>query len=381
MGKKSIDWEKEIVSDSIGQKGLVSVVIPTYNRNKIIKDTLESVRDQTYRPIELIVVDDGSTDGTESFIREWEESIKPGSSLFFHYFYQENQGQAAARNFGILRSRGEYIQYLDSDDLLHPNKIEKQMHVACSYPGFILCGPWRHVRELKEVNILKEASDLLDLNQDIIDQWLHGYYFAPHALLWPRSVVMSIGPWDESLVRELDGDYFLKAVLNGFRFKYVQGAWSFYRQLPSEYRQESHTASLDAAESREKVVRRLMIALREKGLFEKYRKSLSAWFYYAAKVYAGAQPEFAEKCFKQSRKLYKNPDIPQNRFSYWIQRLSSKNPKNDYFDLKSKYIFEDRWHKFVDAYQRKSFGKAFLFLLLSLSNHPKRTLKRILKKR
>lgn len=99
----------------------VSVVIPTYNRANFILETIESVRGQTYHDHEIIVVDDGSTDNTQEVLRNFSEGN------IIQYIYQPNHGESAARNLGISQSNGEYIAFLDSDDLFLPTKLEKQV--------------------------------------------------------------------------------------------------------------------------------------------------------------------------------------------------------------------------------------------------------------
>jgi len=97
----------------------VSVVIPSYNRKDIIGRAIDSALAQTYKDIEVIIVDDGSTDGTAEYIQKTFPNIK--------IFIQENNGAASARNLGISESDGEYIAFLDSDDYWLPEKIEKQI--------------------------------------------------------------------------------------------------------------------------------------------------------------------------------------------------------------------------------------------------------------
>jgi glycosyltransferase involved in cell wall biosynthesis len=109
--------------------GLVSVVIPTYNRARFIVQAVESVLDQTYRNFEVIVVDDGSTDHTEALIRE-----RFGQNKRVRYIRQKNSERCEARNNGIRNSRGEFIAFLDSDDLWRPDKLEKQMECFSRHP-------------------------------------------------------------------------------------------------------------------------------------------------------------------------------------------------------------------------------------------------------
>src|SRR5687767_8549903 len=109
-----------------GHPGLVSVIIPTYNRGYIIKPTIESVLAQTYGNFEIIVVDDGSTDDTRTVIEQFGARVR--------YLYQPNAGLAAARNTGLGAARGEFIAFQDSDDTWVPWKLEAQMALMRHIP-------------------------------------------------------------------------------------------------------------------------------------------------------------------------------------------------------------------------------------------------------
>lgn len=126
--------------------GLVSVVIPTYDRAQFIIQALDSVFRQSYRPLELIIVDDGSKDNTSEVVTDWANSklqnsksaIRPSTidrivyklnnSFSIQYILQNNAGAPTARNYGFELSTGEFIQWWDSDDLMHPNKIQLQVN-------------------------------------------------------------------------------------------------------------------------------------------------------------------------------------------------------------------------------------------------------------
>ena len=108
-----------------GHGGLVSILMPTYNRAHVIVETLESVRSQTYRPIEVIVVDDGSTDNTPEVVAQWASRHGQTDDLTCRLVRQKNAGAGAARNRAIIESRGEFIQFLDSDDLLHKDRLRR----------------------------------------------------------------------------------------------------------------------------------------------------------------------------------------------------------------------------------------------------------------
>ena len=100
---------------------LISCIVPVFNGERYLRETLESIFTQTYRPLEVIVADDGSTDGTAESVARYGDRIE--------YLKQENAGASAARNLGLEAARGEFIAFLDADDLWHAEKLQRQM--AC----------------------------------------------------------------------------------------------------------------------------------------------------------------------------------------------------------------------------------------------------------
>jgi glycosyltransferase involved in cell wall biosynthesis len=105
-----------------GKTGLVSVIVPTYNREKIVGATIEGILEQTYGDIEVLVVDDGSQDDTESVVASY---LRKDPRVSYHK--KENGGVGSARNLGIERARGEFIAFCDSDDIWLPDKLESQL--------------------------------------------------------------------------------------------------------------------------------------------------------------------------------------------------------------------------------------------------------------
>jgi glycosyltransferase involved in cell wall biosynthesis len=121
---------------------LVSVIVPAYNRAELVVDALKSVWGQTYRPIELIVVDDGSVDDTRDRVMNWADNFGGELDFNVHCLHQENRGANAARNLGIQHSKGELVAFIDSDDRWMPGKLEKQVPLFFSDPdvGAVYCG-------------------------------------------------------------------------------------------------------------------------------------------------------------------------------------------------------------------------------------------------
>jgi glycosyltransferase involved in cell wall biosynthesis len=124
----------------------ISIIIPTYNYGHFLADTLNSLRRQTFSDWECLVVDDGSTDDTAAIVKQI-SSIDDR----FHYIWQTNQGQPTARNTGLARAAGQYIQFLDSDDMLQPEKLRAQAAYLDNHPGTdIVYGRVRYFETGKE---------------------------------------------------------------------------------------------------------------------------------------------------------------------------------------------------------------------------------------
>jgi len=119
---------------------IISICIPTYNRKDYLKETLDSISAQSYKDYEIVIVDDGSTDGTTEMIRQIDLPVR--------YYWQENAGDAAARNKLIELAQGKYITFIDSDDLLMPDALERMMEViTCQKEDVVVYGPYLRIDE------------------------------------------------------------------------------------------------------------------------------------------------------------------------------------------------------------------------------------------
>lgn len=134
---------------------LFSIVVPTYNRAHLISGTVQSILSQSYKNFELIIVDDGSSDNTE-------EVIKPFLSEKIFYFKKQNGERAAARNFGTLRAKGDYINWFDSDDIMFPNHLQEAAKmIAKNGRSEIFVQSYKHQAESGELlGIYTFSSDL-----------------------------------------------------------------------------------------------------------------------------------------------------------------------------------------------------------------------------
>jgi glycosyltransferase involved in cell wall biosynthesis len=191
--------------------GLFTVIIPAYNRADLICKALNSVRAQTYRPIEIIVVDDGSLDNTKSVVETWATENSEGDALSLRYFYQENAGPGAARNRGIQEIRGEYVQFLDSDDLIHRERFKMLVDlfrssscefIETGFEGF--CSKCGEVYERHFGHTETDAIVLLLLGR----LWANTLRSA-----FRRSLVVRIGHWNEDMSCFEDYEYMTRAIM------------------------------------------------------------------------------------------------------------------------------------------------------------------------
>jgi len=178
----------------------VSVIIPTFNRSAFLKESIESVLAQTYRDFELIVVDDGSTDNTPEIMSLFEVKISTITS--------KHEGPSAARNRGIMAAQGEFIAFLDSDDLWLPDKLEKQINFFRSNPEVFVCQTeeiW--IRNGVRVNPREKHKKYSGW---IFDRCLPLCIVSPSAVMIHRNVFDRVGLFDETMPACEDYDLWLR---------------------------------------------------------------------------------------------------------------------------------------------------------------------------
>jgi len=203
---------------------LVSILIPLYNAERWIEETLRSALGQTWSNTEIIVVDDGSTDNSLKIARSFQSQ---GVTLLT----QDNRGACTARNRAFTASNGELIQYLDADDLMAPDKIEIQVRRLCEEPPRSIANARWHPFET-EVDEAPQASSSEDCEDPL--EWLLAWTRGdggtrPHAWLTPRSVIRDAGPWREDLRVNQDGEFFSRVLLESQKIAFCPDARVFYR--------------------------------------------------------------------------------------------------------------------------------------------------------
>ncbi len=203
---------------------LVSVVIPCYNCARFLVETLESVFCQTLQDFEIIAIDDGSTDDTATVIRSFGSRIRAE--------FSSNRGASATRNRGTELAQGEFIQYLDADDLLRSDALEKRANALITSGADVAYSDWQRLEEFENGCFEPRsvvARRIEDVHADPQIALFTSFWAPPAALLYRRRIVDAIGVWNESLPIIQDARFLLDAALVGGQFVYVPGVGADYR--------------------------------------------------------------------------------------------------------------------------------------------------------
>jgi glycosyltransferase involved in cell wall biosynthesis len=178
----------------------ISVIIPVYNRQAFIGEAIQSVLNQTYTDYEIIVVDDGSTDETATVVRRFDDQR-------VHYIHQDNRGVAAARNHGLRLARGDFIAFLDSDDLFLREKLEIQLDYLRQNPQIGLAYTAYTVLDVQNH---RKATRQAELQGRVYARLLRSCPIATPTVMIPRQVMERTGPFDESLHLGEDVDLYIR---------------------------------------------------------------------------------------------------------------------------------------------------------------------------
>ncbi|MBE9060368.1 glycosyltransferase family A protein [cf. Phormidesmis sp. LEGE 11477] len=191
---------------------LVSVVLPVYNGERFLLGALKNIQSQQYEPVEIIVVDDGSSDRTADIVSQFERE----TSQRVHYFYQNNKGPSAARNQGLKLAKGEAIAFLDVDDLWPENKLNRQVGYLAAHPDVdIVQGLIQRMQaKISPVDQIKDRStDSTDRPSPLLFEPVFDPYpfINLGSCVYRRSVFDTVGLFDEALWDNEDTDWFTRA--------------------------------------------------------------------------------------------------------------------------------------------------------------------------
>lgn len=207
---------------------IISIIIPAFNCENFIEATVKSVLSQSYPTdlIEIIIINDGSTDNTTQVLNQWQDNPQ------FNIITTENRGVSAARELGRQIASGQYIKYLDSDDLLNPTALEVQVEMLKKNQVDIVYGNWQKFRENKgETKLLESVYPKHGINPEV--SAFTSFWCPPAALLFTREIVNRIGPWNEKYPVIQDARYLQDAARLGAIFIKTEELVAYYRQHDS----------------------------------------------------------------------------------------------------------------------------------------------------
>jgi glycosyltransferase involved in cell wall biosynthesis len=212
----------------------VSVCIPTYNRKEYLKETLESVFAQSYRDYEVVVVDDGSTDGTEEMIK--------GGGYKVRYYRQENAGDAAARNKLIELAQGEHITFIDSDDLLMPDAVERMIRIEEAEGGeVVVYGPYIRIDGFGK--ILGRSKRRL-YSGFITRKLFENILVHSCGSMFPKRILQDAGGFNQALAVCSDYDLWLRLSLK----------YRFIALDEPTFKRRRHSGNLSAGTSEKQII-------------------------------------------------------------------------------------------------------------------------------
>ena len=209
-------------------KPLVSVLIPCFNAERYVGAALESVLAQTYAPIQVIVVDDGSTDGSVGV-------IEPFRARGVTVIHQANAGQCAAANRALTEAKGEYVKFFDADDLLHPEVIARQVRAIAGRGEAIAFGEWARFRDDPAEAVFAQLPMYRDAEpvEWLVSEWTGGAPMTQCAMfLIPRAILLKTGGWDERLSLINDFEFFARILSAVRELVFAPHARLYYRSVP-----------------------------------------------------------------------------------------------------------------------------------------------------
>lgn len=289
----------------------VSVIIPAYNAAKYIDETLQSIVKQTWKNLEAFVIDDGSKDDTFELAKKYE-------SEKITVIKQKNQGACVARNKGLSMANGNYIQFLDADDVLSHDKIEKQLEVLQGRQDLLAISRSVHFFDGEEYLSMKPREESYwvyntDDPVDFLVRLLGGdgqrWMVQTSAWLTPKAITDSITPWNESLLLDQDGEYFTKAILASKGIRTTDGV-NYYRRFvrggnisDKAYKYENLQSALKSLKLKAKY-------LGKHTQNERYQKAMSTLFLEIAINAYPVHMDIVDECLRNMKKTGKKPEIP-----------------------------------------------------------------------
>jgi glycosyltransferase involved in cell wall biosynthesis len=334
-------------------RALVSILIPAYNADRWIASTIESALGQTWPRKEIIVVDDGSTDATLAVARQFESNE-------VRVVTQPNQGAAAARNKAFSLSRGDYIQWLDADDLLSPEKVAHQMQVAMQAEDgrTLLSCPWAYFRyrPAKAKFIPTPLWGDFSPTEWLITKWEGHLHMQTATWLVSRALTEAAGPWDTRLLGDDDGEYFSRVInaSNGVRF--VPQSRVYYRIVSNN--RLSYVGRSNAKMEAQFLGMKLQIGyLRGREDSDRVRAAFVTYLQTLLRDFYPERPDIVQEAQQLAASLGGRLSLPKASWKYaWIERLfgfpAAKHAQLYYNQVKSSVL--RAWDRMMYSFEHNS---------------------------
>jgi hypothetical protein len=272
----------------------VSVVIPCWNAERWIARAINSALDQKYPKLEVIVIDDGSSDLSLEVIRSLGDEVRWATG--------PNSGACAARNRGLELSNSDYVMFLDADDYIEPNSLSAWLKSASEAGADIVLGPYVYERGATRT-IGRSPSEPVGAHP-LLCQWLDGWFTPPCSVLWRRSFVVSIGGWNPR-ARESrfdDGELVMRALLSGACVSVADGGLGIYVQHDSPHRVSQRAGA--AVMACELALLRNLWEIAQARRHEYARSSFAHAFYRMSyEAFAGGVDDVGHDALREARRL------------------------------------------------------------------------------
>ena len=308
----------------------ISIVIPSYNRGNYIIETLKSVVNQTSSEWECLIVDDGSTDATEKLVKNFMEQYPE-----FPFQWMTNQrakGAQGARNTGILNSTGDYLLFLDSDDLLDVHCIENRLQTALRHPeAHYFAFPVRLFHEVPGDSDLV-WNKMHKKHWNVLDRFLlHDAPWQTLGCLWSRHAITEIGLWDEQVSSLQDWDVHIQAVIHPKLKGWLcsdELAFDAYYRVGSYDSVSKKFSSPQGAVTNVHLVQKTYIALKQYDLFEVHKPGFRRFLWIMNTLVSIGDNSLGRKLYAQYGEVYDLNRIQKKAYDFYFKtRFNMSKPK------------------------------------------------------
>ena len=269
----------------------VSVIIPCRNGAPYLAQAIGSALDQTRPPHEVIVVDDGSTDGSLPLARLFEACVPDRVRVLSVAFGRASR----ARNLGALIATGDSLMFLDADDVLGRDALEALTDALARLPAGIAVCPWFRLA-FREERWVKQPPSCVPRSpgQDALRAWLTGWYHPPCSTLWSRSAFERAGRWDEQAIVNQDGDLIMRALASGITLLEASKGTAYYRRHPDGQTSLSGSRfTREGLAARIRIIAKIAYLLQDQQRLRPYRESIGIAF---GRIAADAAERHTDLC-------------------------------------------------------------------------------------